>query len=286
MFKSLLREPLVHFLLLGAMLFVLDGWLRPSASAAKSAGEIVVSEARIRNLAQNFGRTWQRPPTREELDGLIEAYIREEVMVREALSLGLDRDDAIIRRRLQQKVEFVSEEGAALARANDDELRAYMAAHPEAFRAEPRVSFAQIYLDPRKRGSAVEEEARRLMEKLNQPGVTTDPGALGDRLLLLEPQYDDLTQTDVARTFGTEFAESIVTQPTGRWVGPLASGYGLHVVKIGAVRAGAMPPLEDVRPLVEREWSNVKRQEISKSFYERLRAKYAITVKMPEAVKP
>jgi len=148
------------------------------------------------------------------------------------------------------------------------------------------VSFAQIYLDPRKRGSAVEEEARRLMEKLNQPGVTTDPGALGDRLLLLEPQYDDLTQTDVARTFGTEFAESIVTQPTGRWVGPLASGYGLHVVKIGAVRAGAMPPLEDVRPLVEREWSNVKRQEISKSFYERLRAKYAITVKMPEAVKP
>jgi hypothetical protein len=140
MLKSLLREPLVHFLLLGAALFGLDAWLRPSAATA-GASEIVVSEARIRNLAQNFARAWQRPPTREELNGLVESFVREEVMVREALALGLDRDDAIIRRRLQQKLEFVSDEAVALARPTDEELNAFLQAHPEAFRREqPRVA--------------------------------------------------------------------------------------------------------------------------------------------------
>ena len=111
----------------------------------------MVSEARIRNLAQNFSRTWQRPPTREELDGLVEAHLREEVLYREAVALGLDRDDTIIRRRLQQKMEFVSEEAAALAKPTDEDLAKYLAANTEAFRVEPRVTFAQVYLDSRQR---------------------------------------------------------------------------------------------------------------------------------------
>src|SRR5512147_2822417 len=120
--KALLREPLVHFLLLGALLFALDAWLRPSASAAPA--EIVVSEARVRALAQNFARTWQRPPTREEVDGLIEGFVREEVMLREALALGLDRDDAIVRKRMQQKVEFIAEGAIDAVPPTDAELAA------------------------------------------------------------------------------------------------------------------------------------------------------------------
>jgi len=153
MIRKLVREPLVQFLLLGAALFALDAWLRPSAAPTANA-EIVVSEARIRNLAQNFRRTWQRPPTRVELEGLVEAHVREEVFYREALALGLERDDAIIRRRLQQKMEFVSEEAAALAKPTDEDLSAYLKTHAEAFRTEPRATFAQVYLDPRKRGAA------------------------------------------------------------------------------------------------------------------------------------
>jgi hypothetical protein len=285
MLKSLLREPLVHFLLLGAALFLLDAWLRPAAPAAAST-EIVVSEARIRNLAQNFARTWQRPPTREELDGLVESYVREEVMVREALALGLDRDDAIIRRRLQQKVEFVTEEAAALAKPTDAELEAYLKANADAFRAEPRATFAQVYLDPAKRKGALGADAKRLLEALNRASGSPDPASAGDRLLLLEPRYENLPQHELARLFGTEFAEALVKQPVGTWSGPIPSGYGVHLVRVEALTPGGTPPLADVRPLVEREWTNAKRQEVGRAFYEKLRAKYVIKVRMPEGAKP
>lgn len=285
MLKTLAHEPLVHFLVLGAALFLLDAWLRPMSVPA-SRGEIVVGDARVRNLASNFARTWRRPPTKEELDGLVESYVREEVMVREALALGLDRDDAIIRRRLQQKVEFVSEEASALAMPTDDELRAYLAAHADTFRTEPRASFAQVYLDPGKHGAVLEAEAKRLLDTLNRPGGAADPASLGDRLALLDPRYDEIPRAEIARLFGTTFADILVRQPVGQWIGPIASGYGAHLVRIDALQPGGIPSLDEVRPLVEREWSNQKRQELGKAFYEQLRSKYAIKVQIPEAAKP
>ena len=285
MLKNLLREPLVHFLLLGAALFVLDAWLRPAAGPAANT-EIVVGEARIRNLAQTFQRTWQRPPTQLELDGLVESHIREEVLYREALALGLDRDDAIIRRRLQQKMEFVSEEAAALAAPTDDDLVAYMQANPDTFRAEPRVTFSQVYLDPRKRASTLDADARRLIDGLGRAGPNPDLAQLGDSLMLLEQHYENAPQGELERLFGREFAEAVVKQPVGRWTGPIGSGYGVHVVRIESMTPGGVPALAAVRPLVEREWRNAKRQELSKAFYDRLRAKYAVTVKMPAAATP
>ena len=285
MFKAILREPLVHFLLLGAALFMVDAWLRPTAATAANT-EIVVSEARVRNLAQNFRRTWQRPPTREEIDGLIESHIREEVMVREALALGLDRDDSIIRRRLQQKMEFVSEEAAALTKPTDEELNAYLKTNAEAFRSEPRVTFVQVYLDPRKRASTIDAEARRLLDSLNRAGPNVDPAKAGDRLLLLESRYENMPQAEVARLLGSGFAEALVKQPVGQWVGPIPSGYGVHVVRLEALQPGGTPALDDIRPLVEREWANTRRQDLAKAFYDKLRAKYAIKVQMPEAGKP
>lgn len=284
--KSLLREPLIQFLLLGAALFFLEARLRPAAPVTAKSSEIVVSEARVRNLAQNFARTWRRPPTREELGGLVESFIREEVMVREALALGLDRDDAIIRRRLQQKVEFVSEEAAALARPTDEQLKQFLAAHPEAFREEPRVSFAQIYVDPGADAGRAEAEAKRLLERLNRSDTGRDVRQLGDRLLLVEPRYDDIPQSEVARIFGAEFSDSLMTQPVGRWAGPIRSGYGIHLVKVEASRPGSTPELESVRSLVEREWANTQRQELARAYYASLRSKYAITVRMPEAARP
>jgi hypothetical protein len=285
MLKAIVREPLVHFLLLGLALFLLDAWLRP-ASAPAGQGEIVVSEARIRSLAQNFSRTWQRPPTREELDGLVASTIREEVFYREALALGLDRDDAIVRRRLQQKMEFVSEEAAALAQPTDDELAAYLKANPDAFRIEPRATFSQIHLDPGKRGAALDADARRLLQKLNAADTPTDPTPLGDVLMLLEPHYGNAAQAEIARLFGSDFADALVKQPVGRWVGPIPSGYGVHLVRVDALTPGGTPTLADVRPLVEREWRNARRTELAKSFYDTLRAKYKVTVRMPEAPRP
>jgi parvulin-like peptidyl-prolyl isomerase len=283
MFKSFLREPLILFLLLGAALFVLDAWLRPAASPAGDT-EIVVNEARIRSLAQNFQRTWQRPPTREELDGLVESYVREEVLYREAMALGLDRDDTIIRRRLQQKMEFVSEGDAASVQPTDEDLAKYLAANADAFRIEGRVSFTQVYLDPRRHEATLAADTKRLLDALNS-ARSPDPAQLGDRLQLLESEYANAPQAEVARLFGTEFAEALVKQPVGRWIGPIASGYGVHLVRVAALTPGGAPALDEVRPQVEREWANAKRQELGKAFYEKLRAKYSISVQV-EATKP
>jgi parvulin-like peptidyl-prolyl isomerase len=281
--KRLAREPLVHFLILGALLFALDAWLRPASQDRNP--EIVVNEARVRNLAQTFHRTWQRPPTREELQGLVESHVREEVMVREALALGLDRDDAIVRRRLQQKMDFVAEEAAA-ATPTDDDLAKYLGAHADAFRVDPTVTFAQVYLDPRKRGAALDADAKRMLDQLNRTGGAVDPSKLGDALMLLEPRYANAPQGEVARLFGAEFADALVKQPVGKWTGPIASGYGVHLVKVESIAGGGTPALADVRPLVEREWANARRKATSQAFYEKLRAKYRIVVKMSEAATP
>lgn len=281
--KSLLREPLLHFLLLGALLFAVDSWRRP-AERAGAGGAIVVTEARVRSLAQNFARAWQRPPTQEELEGLVEGYVREEVMVREALALGLDRDDAIIRRRLQQKVEFVSDQAAALAPPTDADLQAYLTRNAEAFRRDPRVTFVQVYLDPAKRGAALHADAARVRDRLAAKSI--DAAKAGDPLMLLESRYVDAPQTEVARLFGTEFAEAVVKQKPGTWAGPFPSGYGAHLVLVEATTPGTMPSLAEVRPLVEREWTNAKRRELAQQWYENLRAKYRITVQMPQAAKP
>lgn len=285
MLKSLAREPLIHFLVLGAALFLADAWVRPAAAPAANT-EIVVSEARIRNLAQNFRRTWQRPPTRQELEGLVEGHVREEVLYREALALGLDRDDTIIRRRLQQKMEFISEEAAALAQPTDQELEQYLAAHADAFRAEPRATFAQVYLNPGKRGTALALDAARLLGTLSAGSGTVDIAGMGDRLLMLEPRYENASTSEIARLFGAGFAEALVRQPVGEWTGPVASGYGVHLVKVEKLTPGGTPALDEIRPFVTREWSNAKRQEIAKAFYEKLRSKYTVSVQMPEPARP
>ncbi len=285
MLRTLAKEPLIHFLLLGAALFLLDGWLRPAPTPA-ARSQIVVSEARIQNLTGHFMRTWQRPPTRDELDGLIESHIREEVLVREALALGLDRDDAIIRRRLQQKVEFVSEEAGAFAEPTEPQLEAYLKAHPDAFPVPARATFVQVYLDPNRRKGALDADAARLLETLNRAAAPRDPAGVGDRLMLLEPRYENVPQHELARQFGDEFAAALFKQPPGRWVGPLASGYGFHLVRLEALQAGGTAALADVRPLVAREWSNARREEAARDFYRKLREKYAITVQTPAGARP
>ncbi|HWM42096.1 MAG TPA: peptidylprolyl isomerase [Burkholderiales bacterium] len=245
MLRKLAAEPLVHFLLLGAALFALNAAL-PDAAPPK---EIVVTEGRIHSLAETFRRTFQREPTRQELDALVEDFVREEVLYREALAAGLDRDDSTIRRRLRQKMEFLAEEAAAAAQPTDKELADYLAANPEAFRTEPRVTFSQEFL--------------------------------GGRLSMLEPRYENVAQREVERLFGREFAEALAKQPPGSWAGPIASGYGAHRVRVEKIVPGGMPRLEDVRPLVEREWRNARRKALGDELYARLRGQYKVVVGKP-----
>jgi hypothetical protein len=278
----IVREPLVQFLLLGAALLGVHRLF--FAAPEDFAGEIVVARGRIESLAQGFAQTWQRPPTAQELEGLVEDYVREEVFYREALALGLDRDDTVVRRRLRQKLEFISDGAALAAPPTDEELAAFLAAHAEDYRVESRTSFSQVFLDPAKRGEALAGDAATLLAELRASGADP-PGALGDARMLA-PRYEQLEETEIARLFGAGFEAALREQPVGEWVGPLQSGYGAHLVRIEARAPGRAAELAEVRAAVERDWAARRRQEILDAEYQALRSRYRIRVEGAPSTAP
>jgi hypothetical protein len=272
--KTWLREPLLHFLVLGAALFALYRWVGGEEAAPD---KIVVSATTIERLADNWRRTWQRPPTRPELDALIEGYVREEVLYREAVVAGLDRDDTIIRRRLMQKMEFVSEDIAAQDDPDDAELSRYLEKHPDTFRTPAHVSFTHVYLSPEQRGDNVRRDAARILEQLRKTRVDTNADTLGDPLALAS-EYRDIAADELDRLFGDGFSAGLAALPKGEWAGPVESGYGLHVVRVSDYRPGLLPDLTAIRAQVLREWSLEQRQKQSDEFYRQLRAQYSVTI--------
>lgn len=268
----LLKDPLVHFLLLGGAAFAVFALTRGPAEAAPR-DEIVITAAQIRQLAVVFEKTWQRPPTPTELENVIEARVREEVYYREALAAGLDKDDAIVRRRMKQKLEFMLEDIAGQVTATEKELQAFLDSNADRFRSEAIFSFRHVYVSTDKREDPA-EDARRLLARLRKG----EADVAGDRLMMVEPVFRDAPQREVARAFGREFAARLLELPTGEWSGPILSGYGLHLVLVESRTPGEVARLADVRDAVSREWNVVKRREMNESLYQELRQKYSITV--------
>ena len=275
--RKLLREPLLHFLVLGALLFAAYGLLSRGGDGAP--GRIVVTRGQIANMATTFACTWQRMPTDDELQGLIHSHVREEVLYREGLALGLDRDDPVIRRRVGQKLQFV-EEIEEPAEPSDADLQAYLDSHRDAFTDEQRLSFRQVYLDPQRRGAAAADDARRMLADLNRPGSRLDDAALGDPTLL-PSSFEDAPAGEVKRALGSDFVAALDTLAVGPWQGPVRSGYGLHLVRLGGRHAPDAPLLADVREAVKREWLRERREAASEAFYRGLLARYAVTVEEP-----
>jgi PPIC-type PPIASE domain len=276
---KLLREPLLHFLLLGCGLFLLFHVV--NAGRKDVPDEIVVTAGTVEHLAATFTRTWQRPPTREELDGLIQAYIRDEVFYREATALGLDRDDVVIRRRLRQKMEFIADEVAAQSEPTDDELRAYFDTHATAYRQPDRFTLRQIYLDPANHGETLQSEAERLLGLLND-GTEVDPAELGDRLML-PSELSAATYGDIAASFGETFATRLRDLPLGRWAGPVPSGYGVHLVRLEERIAGGVPSFEDARDRVRRDLAHERGERALDDLFEKLLRRYTVRVEGVEA---
>jgi hypothetical protein len=271
--KRFLREPLVHFLVLGAALFALDRW---RGGAAEARERIVIGAGQLEHLAAGFARTWLRPPTPEELRGLVRDHVREELATREALTLGLDRDDTIVRRRLRQKLEFLTEDVASLAEPSEAELETWLRAHPQAYELEPRFTFQQVFLSPERRGEALEADAQRLLAELRaQPELEA-----GDPTLL--PEGLELAGTsEIERLFGDDFARALAALEPGGWGGPLRSAFGLHLVRIGARETGRLPELAEVREAVSRDWFAAKKRAALDAFYDGLLERYEVVIEPP-----
>jgi parvulin-like peptidyl-prolyl isomerase len=273
-----LHEPLVHFLLLGAALFGVYGALNRDKTASHE--EIVVTTGQIENLAATFAKIWQRPPTETELKGLIDQYVKEEILSREARKLGLDQNDTVIRRRLQQKMEFIAEDVVAASEPTDAELADYLSRHTEQFAQEQRFTFRQVFLDPEKHGDQLEAAAESLLASLRRQRGDADVSAFGDASLLpselaLEPRRA------VASEFGEEFAAALATVKPGEWSGPIPSVYGAHLVLVAQRTEGRSAALDEVREQVKREVMNTRRLEANQRFLDDLLARYRVTVEQP-----
>jgi len=270
---------MLQFLLLGAAIFVLFQFT--GNSGEPQDGKIVVTPGKVEQLVMGFSRTWQRPPTSEELNGLVEDYIKEEVFYREALAMRLDKDDTIVRRRLRQKIEFLTEDAAA-APPTEQDLQAWLEKHPDKFRLEPKAALRQVFVNVHRRGQGASKEAAKLLARLNSAASKVDASTLGDASLL--PHELPLSSVDdIARVFGDSFVQQLPRLEPGRWAGPVQSGYGLHLVYVSERTEGRFRPLAEVREAVKREWLSARREEVMEATYRKMRAKYAVVVQPPEA---
>ena len=273
--RSLLRQPLLQFLVLGVILFGLYSLFGQKEEAESK--EIVISVQQIELLASMWEKQWRRPPTPQEMNGLLQSFIREEVLYREALAMGLDRDDTVVRRRLAQKIEFLAQDLATQGEPGDAELRTFYQENAEDFEVPATVTFSHVYLNLDIRGENAFEDAERIVAELRSGA---DPTQQGDRFML-QSHYADLTQQGVARNFGSQFAEAVFEMAPGDWEGPVQSGYGIHLVRVEGRAEAFLPPFEEVRLRVRDEFISNRRREVDELFYERLRESYTITIEEP-----
>lgn len=269
--RRLLREPLLHFLAIGGLIFLLFAAVDDRRETPVDV--IVVTPERIDQLAAGYSAVWKRMPTDAELDVLIDGHVREEVYYRAALALGLDRNDAVVRRRLRQKMEFLADTGADLLTPAAGELAAYLAANETTFRRGPRLAFEQIYLGETPDPETIERSLRAL-----QSDPMTDPATLGERSLL--PARLGLSPpTAIDGVFGQGFYERLAELSPEVWAGPVASAYGVHLVHIRDVLAARVPPLAEVRDAVLRDWRAAKALEIRELHYSRLRERFVVEIR-------
>jgi hypothetical protein len=264
--RRMVREPFVHFLILGAIVFL---FYRGGETASGAPGESVirVTEGQVALLAEQFEAAWRRAPSEAELVTLVEDWVREEVYYREALALGLDRDDAVIRRRLRQKMEFLSEGAAASAAPDEAALATHHAAHPERFADPPRITFRQVAL-PDASGA---EAARVALSEGADPSVVGRGG-------LLPEVMEAAGETAVDGAFGPNFFARLAALPQGSWEGPVTSAYGVHLVEIVELEPARVRPLQAVREAVEQDWRRANAEAVRDAQYEALRQRYRVVL--------
>ncbi|MGB7970679.1 MAG: peptidylprolyl isomerase [Candidatus Deferrimicrobiaceae bacterium] len=277
--KTFFREPLLHFLLIGAGLFLLFGWrggpaFPPPGRSGPPSAKVVVTQDDIDQLSTTFTRTWQRPPTEEEVKRLVDDFVRNEIYYREAMAIGLDRNDSVIRRRMRQKMEFILEDISAQVEPTDEDLRDFMNKRPDAYLVDPQVAFRHVFLNVDKRGKNAEADARQILALLKE-GI--DPDYVGDPILLnaeirLSPLWE------IRKQFGEEFGRNLLALKPGKWEGPVRSGFGLHLVLVTKHVGGRLPELNEVREMVKRDWTFERQKELKDAAYARLRERYVVII--------
>jgi hypothetical protein len=271
------REPLAQFLLIGVCIYgayALFG--APDEDAAERT--IMVDANRIKGFIAAWERRWKRPPTSQELNGMIRQFVREDILYREAVAMGLDEDDPITRRRMAQKLEFLTKDIARLKEPREGELERYFEENAELYRKPDLITFSHVYLDPDKRGAGTLDDAAELLMELEGAGEP-EPGSLrsGDRFML-QSYYPEKSEFEIRRQFGTGFSESVMRLEPGKWHGPVLSGYGTHLVYVHALEVAPPPVFAEVREYVLENWQIAQQEEFNAQYFESLKSRYEIVI--------
>jgi len=278
--KRLLREPLLHFMLIGAALFVGYAYLKPDVGVG-SPHQIALTVDELAQLEILFESQWHRPPTPEEFFRMVETKVRQEVLYREALAMGLDKNDEIVKRRMAQKMQFLAEDVAAAHEPTTEELSAWYANNSDKFALPSRVSFRHLYFSPDRRGAQAYDEALGALAKLaGQPEDSKLTEPLGDRFMF-QNYYADQTPVSLAKDFGPQFAMAVSKLTPGSWQGPIESGYGWHLVYVDSLIPGRVPAFEEIEQDVKTAWLGAQKEAAWKKAYEEMRAKYTLLLPMP-----
>ena len=272
-----IREPLVQFLFLGGLIYLAYYLFSPQTEEENNRS-IVVTASQTQWMQDSWQKRWNRLPTRSELDGMINQYIKETVLYKEAVEMGLDKNDAVIRRRLSQQVEFLAKDLVAYTPPTEEDLQKYYDAHQEKYKPDVTYTFTQIYFDPDKRGNSTLDDANKVKDKLVAQGSMMQKiEGLGDDYMVAN-YFEANTPLEIRRNFGTGFAESLMRLKEGVWHGPVLSGFGTHLVFINEVVSAPVPPLPEIKAQVTEDWISDKREELNDEFYELLKAEYTIVV--------
>jgi hypothetical protein len=274
MMRKFLSEPLVHFLVIGAVLFIIFGMVN-DGGLRDLDNQVVVSAGRIEQLESIFAKTWQRPPSANERKGLIDDFVLEEIYYRQAVEMGIDRDDTVIRRRLRQKLEFLTDDMAAVIKPTDDDLAAYLASNADTFVRDTNYTFDQVYINPEQPGMALDAHVAELLLALKEGDSGAGDGGL------LPFHYEAASSRVVDGSFGLGFSQKLDGLKVGEWQGPVESGLGLHLVLLESRVAGTLPELAEIRSDVEREWANDKRLETRRLINDQLVTEYEVVIDWP-----
>lgn len=273
------KEPLIHFFVLGLVVFGLHAVFEPKPEAADDPFLVEVTSADIEWFRTMWSKRMGREPTVEELRGTVNQLIREQILSREAVSIGLDEGDMVVRRRLAQKMDFLFKDLSDITEPSDGELQAYLQEKHSTYEIPARVTFTHVYFNTDKRGEeGATEEVRLLVEKLNaRKGIPPEVSAQGDPFLL-QSVYSNKTLVEIRGEFGTHFTKTVWEQEPRKWQGPISSGYGLHAVYVNERTNAKLPDFSDVKEKLKADWMAERQREIARKVYEKLRGRYQILV--------
>jgi hypothetical protein len=276
--KQWLREPLLHFVLIGAALFVGYRVLNPGADATAPSTRIELTQDDLLQMSVAWLAQGRSAPTAEQMRHLVELKVREEILYREALALGLDKADSIVKRRLAQKMEFLAEDVSAIGEPSSEQLRAWYTESSERFALAPRFSFRHLYFSFDRGGERAGEAAARALAALaGRPSDWPDAAALADPLMF-QDYYGDRSLDEMAKLFGPGFARALTQLEPGAWQGPIESGYGWHLIFVDAVTPRRVPAFEEIETEIKSEWVAEQRTQAKRKAYETMRARYEVVL--------